>query len=402
MPDTYIVVNQSTQALVATGGSTVSIVAGNPILEGGVGGEVTQAELDAVAASVPSTETIQDTVGGMVTGNTETGIAVTYDDPTGKLNFVAEVTQAELDAVAAAAPNTEAIQDIVGGMVTGNTEVDIVVTYDDVNGKLDFTVTGGGGSSQTVAQMSDSDPGNMRQQRTAALGVGVGAHRVTATLANSTAVTGTGFDTGWLNASVTGPGIQAGTRITAVTSTTMTLSVAATSSGSQVLTIAGFLVRAGTGMAVDWGGGWIRPTPDSTVVTYSASTATLTADATNPRWYLIANSAVFATVEAIAGTPAAVPVWPDLRSVRAHTPDSSINAAVYVPAAAASSAAFTIFDKRYLIDLGRMFEVIAHGGTAGVANNTARPPVGTVHWKGAGTPTNAVPGDTWSDLTPVA
>jgi hypothetical protein len=33
------------------------------------------------------TESVQDIVGGMVVGNTQNGIAVTYDDPTGKLNF---------------------------------------------------------------------------------------------------------------------------------------------------------------------------------------------------------------------------------------------------------------------------------------------------------------------------
>lgn len=37
---------------------------------------------------------------------------------------------------------TESIQDIVGGMVTGNSETGINVTYDDVNGKLNFQVTG--------------------------------------------------------------------------------------------------------------------------------------------------------------------------------------------------------------------------------------------------------------------
>lgn len=37
-------------------------------------------------------EQIEDFVGAMVTGNTETGIAVTYDDTAGKLNFVAAVT----------------------------------------------------------------------------------------------------------------------------------------------------------------------------------------------------------------------------------------------------------------------------------------------------------------------
>jgi hypothetical protein len=34
-----------------------------------------------------STEFLQDTIGGMVSSNTESGISVEYDDPTGKLNF---------------------------------------------------------------------------------------------------------------------------------------------------------------------------------------------------------------------------------------------------------------------------------------------------------------------------
>ena len=36
---------------------------------------------------------------------------------------------------------TEAIQDVVGGMVSSNTETNIAVTYDDTNGKLDFVST---------------------------------------------------------------------------------------------------------------------------------------------------------------------------------------------------------------------------------------------------------------------
>lgn len=46
-----------------------------------------------------TTEQVQDIVGAMITGNTETGIAVTYDDTNALLNFVAEVTQTELDDV---------------------------------------------------------------------------------------------------------------------------------------------------------------------------------------------------------------------------------------------------------------------------------------------------------------
>jgi hypothetical protein len=51
----------------------------------------------------------------------------------------------DADATAARATlglSDEAIQDLIGAMVAGNTESDITVTYDDTNGKLDFSVSG--------------------------------------------------------------------------------------------------------------------------------------------------------------------------------------------------------------------------------------------------------------------
>lgn len=81
------------------------------------------------AAAALDPEEIQDLIGAMVSGNTETNVTVTYDDTSGKLNFVVSGTYTD-----------ESIQDLVGGMVTGNTETNITVTYDDTNGKLDFVV----------------------------------------------------------------------------------------------------------------------------------------------------------------------------------------------------------------------------------------------------------------------
>jgi hypothetical protein len=140
-----------------------------------------------------SNEQVQDIVGGMLTGNTETGITVTYQDEDGTLDFVvasqtdenftttlknkldgiesgatgdqsaSEIktayesnsnTNAFTDALlsklngieagATADQTSEEIQDIVGGMVSSNTESGIAVTYDDTSGKLNFSV-----SSQT-------------------------------------------------------------------------------------------------------------------------------------------------------------------------------------------------------------------------------------------------------------
>ena len=164
-------------------------------------------------------EQVEDFVGGMVTGNTETGITVTYQDSDGTLDFVlpnsdfaltgdvtgsatqtakgdvsiaatiasgsvhagmlasdvisgqtaitsglastdelilddagslkrmdVSVLQSYLQSNLTFTTNTntqlsdEEVQDIVGGMVSGNTESGITVTYQDSDGTLDFTV----------------------------------------------------------------------------------------------------------------------------------------------------------------------------------------------------------------------------------------------------------------------
>ena len=116
-------------------------------------------------------EQVQDIVGGMVTGNTESGITVTYQDGDGTIDFsVASQTdnnftttlKNKLDGIAASATNVtnnnqltngagyvtantqlsnEQVQDIVGGMVSSNSESGITVTYQDGDGTLDFSVT---------------------------------------------------------------------------------------------------------------------------------------------------------------------------------------------------------------------------------------------------------------------
>jgi hypothetical protein len=53
----------------------------------------------------------------------------------------------------------EKVADVVGTMVTGNTETDITVTYDDADNTLDFAVTGGGGNAFTTINCpSGTDP----------------------------------------------------------------------------------------------------------------------------------------------------------------------------------------------------------------------------------------------------
>jgi len=122
-----------------------------------------------------SQEQVQDYVGSMVTGNTESGISVTYDDDNDEFDFVAtdNSTSNELQTIDVFGlsgnnleislsndaaiytqslegylDNTnlsqEQVQDFVGSMVSGNTETGIIVTYDDVGNHFDFEVSGGG------------------------------------------------------------------------------------------------------------------------------------------------------------------------------------------------------------------------------------------------------------------
>ena len=139
-----------------------------------------------------SAEQVQDIAGNMFSGNTETGITVTYQDSDGTIDVVLNTvsvsrggtgattasgartnlglgTLATLNTIndiywsgndlsvanggtGASIPSTaranlgitdEFIQDIVGAMVSDNTESGIVVTYDDTNNQFDFTVNAG-------------------------------------------------------------------------------------------------------------------------------------------------------------------------------------------------------------------------------------------------------------------
>jgi len=111
------------------------------------------------------TEGVQDIVGGMVTGNTETGITVTYEDSDGTLDFVVAsqtdqnfttALKNKLDGIAGS--TTEEIQDIAGPLVaTGGTKTGIAVTYDDANNNMDFVVASQTDENFTTADHSKLD-----------------------------------------------------------------------------------------------------------------------------------------------------------------------------------------------------------------------------------------------------
>jgi hypothetical protein len=119
--------------------------------------------LEADAITVNGTtlaETISDTVGAMVTSNTETGVTVTYDDSDNTLDFVIGTLNQDTTGNAATATAletartihgvsfdgtanidlTEVVQDTVGAMFSSNTETGLAVTYEDSDGTIDLVL----------------------------------------------------------------------------------------------------------------------------------------------------------------------------------------------------------------------------------------------------------------------
>jgi hypothetical protein len=111
-------------------------------------------------ANISLAEEIQDTVGAMFTGNTESGITVAYDDADGTVDFTVGTLNQNTSGNAATATAlatsrtihgvgfdgtanidlSEVVQDTVGAMFTSNTESGITVAYQDADGTVDFTV----------------------------------------------------------------------------------------------------------------------------------------------------------------------------------------------------------------------------------------------------------------------
>ena len=130
-------------------------------------------------------ETIADTVGAMVSSNTETNIAVTYDDSDNTLDFVVGTLNQNTSGSAVSLANartihgvsfngtadidlSEPIQDTVGAMFSSNTETGIAATYQDGDGTIDLVVgtlnqntTGTAATVTTAAQTNITSLGTL-------------------------------------------------------------------------------------------------------------------------------------------------------------------------------------------------------------------------------------------------
>ena len=114
-----------------TGDATLTVGAGTGITVNSTNVAVNMGAFDSDDLNEGSTnlyhttERVQDIAGAMFSSNTETGIAVTYDDADGTIDL---------------AVDAEFISDTVGNMVTSNTESGLTVTYQDADNTLDFAV----------------------------------------------------------------------------------------------------------------------------------------------------------------------------------------------------------------------------------------------------------------------
>ncbi len=132
------------------------------ITSGATGGLLSSSlSSDATTATVDIEEAVEDITGANILSGT--GITALYSDAAGTIQLtntgvITEVdgsTTNEINVIGQSGTSitltngggstniNEMVEDIVGGMVSGNTETDITVTYQDGDGTLDFVVSGG-------------------------------------------------------------------------------------------------------------------------------------------------------------------------------------------------------------------------------------------------------------------
>ena len=114
----------------------------------------TDASTDTITIASADTNTqltqeqLEDIVGAMVDGGTETNISVTYDDTNGKLNVVSTDTNTQL--------TQEQIEDFAANVIVAGTN--ITKTYDDAAGTLTIAATGGAANAfSTLAVAGQSN-----------------------------------------------------------------------------------------------------------------------------------------------------------------------------------------------------------------------------------------------------
>ena len=198
---------------------------------------------DMTANTQLTTEEVQDIVGAMFSGNTETRISATYEDGDGTIDLVVD------DMTADTQLSTEQVQDIVGAMFTSNTETRISATYEDGDGTIDLVV------DAIPVDLTSDGAGTIHANNVPTLNQSTTGNAATATaLATARAINGVNFD---------------GTAAITVTAAGSTLSdtvpVSKGGTGATTLTGNGVLTGNGTGAIVS-----------ESDLTFASSTLTIT------------------------------------------------------------------------------------------------------------------------------
>ena len=127
----------------ATDKVTVALASGAALANLSGGSGTTFLRKDGTWATPTDTNTqltdeqVQDIVGAMFTGNTETRISATYEDGDGTIDLVVDDMTADTNTQL----SDEQVQDIVGAMFSSNTETNITATYQDADGTVDLEVS---------------------------------------------------------------------------------------------------------------------------------------------------------------------------------------------------------------------------------------------------------------------
>ena len=175
--------------------------------------------------TVLSAEQVQDIVGAMFSGNTETRISVTYEDSDGTIDLVVE------DMTADTPLSPAQVQDIVGAMFSGNTETRSSATYEDSDGTIDLVV------DAIPVDLTSDGAGTIHANNVPTLNQSTTGNAATATaLATARAINGVNFD---------------GTAAITVTAAGSTLSdtVPVSKGGTGATTLTGNGVLTGNGTA---------------------------------------------------------------------------------------------------------------------------------------------------------
>ena len=153
-------------------GDVTSVVAGTGLTGGGTTGDVTvnviggtgitananDIAIDSSVTTLTGTQTLSaKTLTSPVLNTGVSGTAVKDEDNMSSNSATHLATQQSIKAyvdaeITSGATTNEAIQDVAGGMVTGNTETGITVTYQDADGTIDFVV-----ASQTDQNFTNAD-----------------------------------------------------------------------------------------------------------------------------------------------------------------------------------------------------------------------------------------------------